>query len=42
MLVLTTVLVQMDPVVLTIDVATTERLFYYMVEKVGLLVTQLL
>ena len=42
MLVLTIVLVKTAPVVITIDVVIIERLYYYMVAKVGLLVTQLL
>ena len=42
MSVLTTMLVPTDRVVTTTDVATTEKLYYYMVEKVGLLVMQLL
>ena len=41
MLALTTVLVKTAPVVITTDVAITERLYCYMVERVGLLVIQL-
>ena len=39
---LTTLLELMGPVVVTTDVATTERLFYYMVEKAGLQVKRLM
>ena len=42
MLVLTIVLALAAPAVVTIDEAITERLCCYMVEKVGLLVIQLL